>query len=376
MIPEPTIQELIDIAGKAVRGSADKNADYVRGSDYEALAGPSAVVWSRQAQRDTDLFNAVNFNTASGSDLTARALQRYGKVRVEDTRGTGKAMLQRPAGGTAETIWAGTRLMVPGSRAMLYRVTADKAVSALEVRAELDIEAVEIGPGYATDVGYGFAKLLDMAVDSAWVVASLRCGDGTVFEKAEDFRARIRRERFAERVGQSKAIIATCKAAGAANVETFRSNYAGDDYDHGLNVVYVGDLGHTGSPELVKACSLALEACRVAGDHLQVLPMARVELDITATVTLYAAPALFDLSRLERIHYAGLVQYLNGTSGRFTYSLDGLRGAIVRNTQEVQRAVLATPVADDQVVVGADKNFPATLNRYIPGKIVLKYQGP
>ncbi len=105
--PEVTISELLDIASKGIRSTADKNADLVRGSDYESLTGPCAVIWSRESERDTDLFNAVNFHTADGADLTRMALRRYGKVRLLDATGTGTAVLSRPSGGIPETIWAG-----------------------------------------------------------------------------------------------------------------------------------------------------------------------------------------------------------------------------------------------------------------------------
>lgn len=376
MTPEPTVKELLDIAGKAVRGQVEKNADFIRGSDYEALIGPTAIVWSREARRDTDLFNAVNFNTASGDDLTDMAFKRYGKQRVLDTNGSGTAVLARPAAGVAETFWLGTRIMVPGAPAKFYRVKTQKSAAASALKVEVEIEALEPGPGVAIDVGSGVARLDDVLSDPSWYVESLKCLDGTRFERAEDFRERIRRERLDSRVGQVKAIIETCKAAGAVNGIAFRSNYAGEAYDHGLNVVYVGDLGYVGSADLVRACSLALEKTRVLGDHLQVLPMARVELDISADIYLYDAPALFDMTRIKRLHHAGIVQYLNGASGQFAFSLAGIRGAIARPTPEAQRVVLTSPAADEQIVVGALKNFPAVLNRYVPGQITLRYYGP
>lgn len=376
MIPEPTIQDMIDAAAKAVRGMGDKNADFVRGSDYEALIGPSAIIWYREAQRDTDLFNAINFNTADGDDLTELALRRYGKVRVLDSRGTGTAVLARPASGVAETIWAGTRFMIPGPQARFYRTTRNVAVGVEDLTVRLPIEALEIGPGVAVNVGDNGAVIADVLKDSTWRVFMMSCTDGTLFEKAEDFRARIRRERLEARVGQVKRIIQACADAGAPNVAIFRSDYAGDAYDAGLNYVYVGDPGNNGTPELVKACTLALQKVRVAGDSLQVLPMTRGTLDVSADIYLYDSPVLFDIPRLERLHGAAILQYLNGTSGRLTYSLDGLRGAIARNTPEVQRVVLATPSADQQIVSGPRKNFPAVLTRYVPGNIALRYHGP
>lgn len=372
-IAEPTIKDLIDVAGKAVRGTVDKTADFLTGSDYDALNGPNAILWSRQAQRDTDLFDATNFNTAEGDDLTRLAWKRFGIKRVLDTRGQGTARLARDVAGVGETIWAGTRIYVPGPVPKFYRTTKNTVVLSTARYVDLAIESVEIGPGSAVELGSKLAKLGDVLKDTTWFVQSLRCGEGTVFERADEFRERIRRERRAARVGQTKKIIEVCSEAGAGSVAVFRSDYAGEAYDHGLNVIYVGDLGNVGTPDLVKACTLALAKARVLGDHLQVLPMARVALDIDATVFLYASPALFDLARLERIHHAVLTQYLNGASGSFTYSLDGIRGALAKHTSEVQRVELATPTASSLIVEGSLKNFPATLNRYVPGNFTLRY---
>lgn len=375
--PEPTIRELVDVAGKAVSGGFDKNADFIRGSDYESLIGPAAVIWSRQAARDTDIFNAVNFNTADGDDLTDMAIRRFGKYRVLDTRGSGTAVLQRAAGGTAETIWAGSRLSVIGVQSKVYRVTQDTAVVSTQLNIPVPIEFLTVGAGSTAHINNSgnnnAIRIDDVLKDQTWFVASLNCGEGTTFEKAADFRSRIRTERRDSRVGQGKALIAACKAAGAANVALFRSDYAGPTYDHSLNVCYVGDLGYSGSPALVKACTLALLKVRVAGDQLQVLPMAKTVQDVVADVYLYNSPALFDLARLERIHSSAVSQYLNGTSGRFVFSTDGIRGALARYTPEVQRVVLTTPSADVSIVSGPDKNFPAVLNRYVPGMIAIRY---
>lgn len=374
MIPEPTIRELIATSASAVRGAADKNADFVRGSDYEALLGPAAIVWSRQASRDTDLFNAVNFHTADGDDLTMLVKKRFGKDRILDTRGTGTAKLVRPTGGIAETIWRGTRISILGSSPQTYRVTQDTAVATTDVEVMLPVEALIVGPGTSVrTTSSNVLRIDDTLKDSSWVAVSLVCADGTTFEKADTFRTRVRQERTAARVGQSKAIIKACGDTGAQQVVLFRCDYAGDAYDCGLNVCYVGDSGYTGTPELVKACFLALRRVRVAGDNLQVLPMSPTSLSVSVDVYLNDSPALFDLGRLERIHTASVRQYLHGPSGRFSYTLDGLRGSIARFSPEVQRVEFVAPTSDVSVVSGPMKAFPAALNRYIVGDVSFRY---
>ena len=377
MTSDLTIRDFLVAGRTAVRGALDKNADFRTGSDYDSLNGPTAIIWSRQSARDTDLFNSVNFNTAVGDDLTQLALRRFGKVRGVDSRGTGTVTLVRPSGGVSETLWTGSRFTIPGSSPKVYRTTADALVGTSDLQVTIPIEAVSVGPGSAINLTVPMAATVDnLFNDSTWYVRSLQCDDGTTFESAPDFRARIRQERYDARVGQTKAIITACNAAGAQNVVLFRSDYAGDSYDYGLNYCYVGDSGYNASQDLVRACALALEGVRVEGDCLQVLPMAPSVVNVTANVTLYDTPAVFDLTRLERLEYSSLLQYLNGLSGRFTYSLDGLIGAIAKPTPEVQRVSLVTPTSDASIVVGSDKNFPAVLNRYILGNVSLNYVGP
>lgn len=371
MIAEPSIQDLIEFGGKAIKG-LDGTTDLLRGSDYEALIGPSAVIWSRQARRDTDLFRATKFNSAVGADLTELARRRYGKERRLESFGKGTLAISRSASGSQETVWEGTRVSLRGDISRSYRVTETVVIASGDTVATLPIEATQAGTGVAIHASLPNIRFEDPLQDTTWVARSINVVDGTAFEDAAEFRARIRRERFAERVGQADAITAACMEAGAEKVVLFRSDYAGDAYDYGLNVCYVGTLGHTSTPELVKACALRLRSCRVAGDHMQVLQMTNAELDVSAKVYLFDSPAKFNLSRLEYAHHTSIRSYV-GEAGRYTYAIDGLYGAIGRLTPEVQRVEILTPLADGSIVEGSLKNFPQSLTKYTVGKISLQY---
>lgn len=376
MKPEPTIDEFLKAAKSAVQGQADKNADYIRGSEYDVLAGASAILWSREAQRDTDLFRATKFHTASDLDLTNLVPLRYGIARYLDTRGTGTATLYRPAGGVVDTVWKGTRLRVRGTDGdpKYYRVTTNVPVEAADLYATLSIEAVKFGSGTNVEATSN-VDIDDPLTDPTWTVSYLKCTEGTDFEPAADLIARVRQTRLDNRVGYPKAIIDACKAVGAAQVVVLRSDFGGDANDKGLNVTYVGDSGYSGSASLVKACTVAVRSARVAGDHMQVLPMARVLLDITADVYLSDAPGNFDTARLETLHHAALRQALNGSSGNFGYTQIGLMSAITRNSPEVQDVVFSSPTIDVNTL-DVTGNFPAVLNRYAVGNISLRYLAP
>lgn len=120
----------------------------------------------------------------------------------------------------------------------------------------------------------------------------------------------------------------------------------------------MGTSGYVSTPELVKACTMALRRSRVAGDSLQVLGMTSALVNVEAKVYLADSPALYDLKRLERLHGLAVEQYLDSVQGSWAYSLDGLRGALLRHTKEVQRVEFVTPTSDATIVEGVDKNFP------------------
>ncbi len=370
MEPEPKITELIDTAAKAVIGQGDKNADFTRGSDFESILGPTAVIWTREDRRDADLFNATKFHTAKGDDLTFLVKQRYGIDRYLDTNGTGRASLVRPTGGSSGTIWAGTRFTNYGGNPRSYRSTSDVLVTSGIVNVNVPIEALVPGPGVVVDTTEGI-RIDDSIFDPTFTISTLKCSDGSTYESAGSLIARVRKTRLDSRVGQVKAIEDACKAVGASNVQVFRSNYGGDVNDHGLNFVYVGDLGFQGSPDLLKACFLALRSVRVLGDHMQVLPMARVVLNPIIDVYLATAPAFNDIERLYNIHREAVIEYLGGTTGGLSFTKIGILSALARTTPEVQHVNIVNPSEDVTILV--DGHFPAVLNRYVVGTVAIRY---
>ncbi len=370
----PKTQELIDIAGQAIRGGGDYAADLVRGSDYESIIGPTAVIYSRQGLRDIDLFNAGKFHTAVGDDLTRRVLEQFGVQRYLDTRGTGTAVLARPtAAGADGTIWAGTRILIYGSQPKYYRTVEDTPVLAGELVVSVAIEAVELGRGSLANETTNL-RVDDELWDNTWVPRSLVCADGTNFESATALIARVREGRKDSRVGHLKKMELVCKAAGADKVVIFRSDFGGADTDSGLNVCYVGDAGYTSSAALVKACTLALRSARVLGDHLQVLQMGRANLAVSADIYLRDQPQDLDTVKLDQIHRSAVTQYLGGREGGFTFSRSGMRGALIRHTPEVQGVTIVTPSADVGILTAGA--FPEVLYRYIVSDIALRYHGP
>ncbi len=376
MKAEPTIRDFIKIAGGAVRGSKDDLADTRQGSVYEHIFGPAAIIWSRQAQRHTDLFAETRFDGAQGDALTELIEGRFGIDRVLDTPGTGFAQFQRPnAGAGAGTIFRGTKIFVPSSTAepIGYFVSRDTAVGATDVGLiQVPIESALTGPGSAISVVY--AVIDDSLWDNTWTVVGLTCSDGTTFEEAHDLKARARTARLNSRVGFLPRIVAACLDAGAIHVVGFPS-YRVENADHGLNVCYVGDASFSTSAELLRDCMVAVEVVRQLGDNLQVLPMTASAAPITATVTLTLPPASYDLTGLKVLLIGALVRYFKGKDSGFAYTRNGLLGAMRQVAPNIVSEVDFTlPVADAGVMVG--NCFPAQLTRWYvdPVNINLVFQ--
>ncbi len=387
MIPAPTTQEFIDAFSSAIRGAKDKHADIRRGSRYETLAGVSAILWSRQAQRDTDLFRATRDESADDRDLTERMWRKYAIERREDTYGRGTAVFTRYAAYYgAGTIWAGTRIyLLPRdgqTEGKYYVVTRNTEVSSDKlVATDVPIRAEGVGLGWAiSESALGAFRLDDVLWDTAWTVTSLECSNGTVFESASEFKARVRQTLLDTRVGHRTAIVAACNVAGAASVVLFSSDFGGSSEDHGLNMCYVGDAGFTTTDGMIPACILALESVRVMGDNIQVLPMQQSTLTIRATVYLREDPSRYDRDYLYRQLSARIVQSMGGIEGGFTYSLEGLAGDMVVSSNDVQEVEFHEPSADGTVLSlsGGLLNFPTTLTRYRTtlSDIHLTFAGP
>lgn len=370
-IPEPTIAELERAFHEGVRAKHDRHADDVEGSVYDHFAGVSAVLWSRQAKRDTDMYRAIYLGSAEGDDLTRLLDERYAFARVADTFGIGVAKLLRAdASLLGGTVWRGTRIqVVDGSASRMYLVTEDVEAADSDTEVTVPVRAEQSGPG--TSVAFPGERLrasvFDPLWDPTWVVTSIACDAGTSFEPAPDARARLRQSKRDARVGHIEAMAEACKQAGVSTAVFFASDYAGDSEDAGLNMAYVGDDGFNGTPGLVRAATVALENCRVLGDQLQVRPLASSELVVRANAHLWDAPARVNQEETRRALQGAVVDYFSRQDAAVSYQLDAIGGAMIRASRAIQYVAFDTPTSDAGVVslVGGRLVFPATLTRYV-----------
>lgn len=375
-LPLPELSDLVKAFPKAVRAEHENHVDDTQGSLYEVIGGGSAIIWQQQTQRDRDLFRAIYFDTAEDSDLTNLIEQRYGVTRTLDTYGIGYANLQRAtAAAGAGTIWAGTRLSIPGSLGDLryYQVSSDTAVSASSLAVNVPIQACDVGTGTAADVSGGI-QVQDPLWDNTWSGTRLVCAEGTDFEDATTYRARTREALRNSRVGFVKSLTDACTNIGAVNSVFLASNYSGVDY--GLNAAYVADVGYSGSTTLLRAVAVKLESYRVMGADLAICPLNYSRVTVSATINLWDAPSRFDTVSIEQAIIDYLVSYFNDSRHYYTYRVDGLAAACMKASRAVQSVTFTNPSSDALILTG--NTLPSSLNRYTLAAqdITLSFSGP
>lgn len=379
-LPLLTVDELRRAFHDGIRARSDKRSDRVSGAIYDLFAGTCAVLLSREAQRDKDLFGADYFDTAKGDDLTNRGSARYGIDRILDAYGTGTCVLARPtAGDGAGTIWNGTRIQVVGNdRATYYRTTADVQIGAAALTATLPVRATSYGPGPAISSTTPSPNITvdDELFDNTFAVQALVVAPGTTFEDAAAYKARVRQTRITQRVGYEDRIIAAAKAAGAVYVALFRSDVGSPDL--GLNACYVGDASYTCPDSLLRAVTVALESVRVCGADLFVRPMTTSARSFNADVHLWDNPGKFDTVALAEELAQAICGEFVGTTKGFGFRLDALAGEMGSRSEAVQSVVWNAPSADATILVGSPPHFPDTLTRYTarPEDITLNFLPP
>lgn len=375
----PTLTDFLTAAEQTVRGTRDALADARRGSVYELASGPAAVLWSRQAARDRDLFRRIYFDSAAGDDLDTRVERWLGVTRTRDAAGVGTAVFVRPtAGGGAGTLYTGTRILVVNPASALppvsYAVAQDTPVGAGALTVAAPVHATRTGTGVAVSAGPATVRLDDALFDATLACTSLVCAEGTDKELDADYLARAKATRKAQRVGYQAAVEAACKAAGATYVIALPAEVIGAGVDIGVNFLFVADAGYASPTSLLRACAIAVDAARVAGADLQILPMGITPVTLTVVATLYDDPSKFATPDITAAIVATLNDSFNNRPKVWTFSLDELRGAVQAVSDAIQSAsVVATP--------GPVLNLSSVgyvLPRYLlaPGAIAVTFVGP
>ncbi len=331
----------------AVVGGRDGNADANRGSTLEGIGGASAILARRESQRDRGMFRATYFDTATGADLDAYALARFGETPIAASQGGGTVTLSR-GGAAAGTVYRGTRIRVFANASRVYETTADVAIAAGALGVTAPVRAVDFGAGTAVHLiapGPTVARIEDPLFDDFRIVA-IDVAEGLVAEKPSEYRARNRSERRDARPGRATAVINAAKSAGATLVVAFESSAQGPAFDSGIQAVYVGDASGNGTTALVRAVTLALEGARVLGVPCFVGPLVATALPLRAVLELDDLPGNRDTLAIARVATGAVLAAFASQSTPYGYSLRGLEGAIVDATPEVRSVTWTTPTAE------------------------------
>ncbi len=371
--PLPTLEDFRQAYSKTLIGSRDSRLNTRTGGGYDLVGGSSALLWSRQARRDLQLFRECFRDTASGAALDRHVEPIYQVERTLATYGTGIAIYQRASAATAGTIYTGTRIEVCGDASPSeYVVTEDTDVIIGQLTAPVPIRAARTGKGVATNVGAGESiRLGDSVFDSGFTCISLVCGDGTEEERDPDYIARASETRADRRVGYQDRIVQICKDEGAHYVVALDAGTFGPDNDFGLNYVYVADSGFSSTTALKKDCFLALEAALVGGNDTQVLGMTLTDVTLTVAVTLWDDVGNVDTGELRLRIIAALRNEFQNRAEFWLFRNEEL-GGIVQQNAEVQVAVVTSSPAEPAAA------FANSLPRYVlgPNAVTVTFSGP
>lgn len=357
----------------------DPHADLEEGSVYDVIGGWSALIWSRLTQRDTNVFNDIQTDTANGDALTTRLDKIFDIQRNVFQPGTGQVTIVRSSPGSADdTIWQGTTIELYSKTGGLlpskFIVSSDTPVLASTLTVTLNISALQVGPEVSVFSSDSvLPRFSDSLQDNSWTISNLFCSAGQDFEESGAAVARARSTKRDKRVAHKKAIIKACKEAGANHVVLFPSNFGGDDIDYGLNMVYVDGNNNIDPIKLCDLVALKLEKFRAIGDCMQVRPIVNQNLVIKVSVLLYDSPA--------KINQQPLIQRIanyitSALDNDYSYNLDTLKAAVFQASPLIQDVLFTLPAADAPVIVNS--NFPASLVKYNlnPSNITVTLKGP
>lgn len=361
-LPLPTIADSLQQGKQAIVGTREEFADIHSGSIYDYLMGTAALAWAREAQADQDKFRGIYFTTAQNDDLTTYVQQRFGIARIMDSYGVGSCLMQRQnflSG--AGIIYAGTHVQVATGMggSIVYEVVNDVTCGPTQLLVPVEIRATTSGGGVAITNGSG--SIVDPLWDDSFIAIGLYCGNGTSFEAATDFRARVVQQLLNQRPGYPAAIKAALLAIGAPNVVLFPSNYQG--IDSGINACYVGDANYQCSQALLIDSRVNVEGTRVLGADLEVFPMATSLLSVALTLNLWDDPSKFDVGTIKALAIAGVLQYFGNSANAFAYKRDGIAGSAQRTSNAIQQVTVTSPTVD---ATFSSSNWPSTLTRYTP----------
>lgn len=281
----PTFQQLYDAFKAEVQARNPALTDFTEGSNLDAIAGGASVLADLVIRQALAAFAAQFVDTATGTDLDALALDRFGIERkaassaygyVVFTRGDGTGAIEVPAGTTLRATVAGVSVSF----------TTDSLIEIADGDDTATVRATCTETGTAGNVAAAAVTTIVDTLDddpTATVSNTERMVGGAEEETDAAFRDRIRRYFTTLRKGTVAALEAGAISVGgvafAAVDESHRMSA-----DGGYVLLLVADSEGYSNAALVEDVEAEIENWRAAGIWVQVDGAERQEETLALTI--------------------------------------------------------------------------------------------
>jgi len=282
----PTFAELYQAAREEIQSRNPNLTDFNEGSNLDAMAGAAAILADEVIRIGISQFNAQFVDTATGADLDALALDRFGLTRKAAQASIGKLTFIRGGSTGTLTVPAGTTVEGTGTDGQKVQVTTDVDAEMAALANTITVRATCTRTGTTGNLADGTLTTIVDTIpgdSTATVTNAERFVGGRVAESDDRFRVRIRRYFQTLRKGTVEALV-----TGATTVPGVEYATVDEDFilpaDGGYVAVYVGDPDGRANTALVDDVEVELENWRAAGVWVQAFASEREEISLVLTV--------------------------------------------------------------------------------------------
>lgn len=274
----PTFNELYELSKAEIRGRRPRLSDWNAGSVLDAITGGQVVLVDESIRYAAARFATLFFNTATGADLDALALDRLGLTRKPATAAVGSVEWTRSAAG-AYTILAGTQMRaVVGDQVITVQSTSAVAMLATDTTVIVPVQATTTGRDSNAAEDTITEVITPIVADpNATINNPQPLAGGDDAETDEAFRDRIRRFYASIRRGTIGALETGARTVPGVSVVAVDES---EVEDSGWVYLYIGDPDARSNDVLAAAVEAEIVNWRAAGVLVEVLGSEREERDL------------------------------------------------------------------------------------------------
>lgn len=339
----PTFQQLYDVSKAETQARNPSLTDFEEGSNLDALTGANAVLADLVLRQALSYFQALFVDTATGTDLDALALDRFGLERKAASAAYGYVTFTRDGTTDAEEIPAGTTLRATVA-GVSVTFTTDSSIEIADGSSTASVRATCSTTGTSGNVAENTVTTIVDTLDDETITATNaeRMVGGAAEETDAAFRDRIRRYFSTLRRGTVAAL-----AAGAISVGGVA--FAAVDESHrmaadgGYVLVLVADSEGYSNAALVEDVEVELENWRAAGIWVQVEGAERQEETITLVLGVDTGS---DQGVIRDAVKAVVLEYTNNLDPGATMYLSAISHAAHSASTAIRYVTISVPTAD------------------------------